>query len=387
VARIFISYRREDTAGYAGRLYDRLSQKFGCDNLFRDIDSIDYGLNFVEVIQKTVASCDVLLAVIGRQWLSSTDKQGRRRLDNPKDFVCLEIVTALERKIRVIPVLVGGASMPLSTELPDALQPLVDLNALLIGDHFHPDVDRLIKTLESVLYVPLPPVFTNSIGMEFVLIPAGIFTMGSSDVDAEAYEDEKPAHRVTISHPFYLGKYLVTQAQWVTVMERYPNAIQSHPKQPVTNVSWHDALAFIVKLSERDGGMDYFLPTEAQWEYACRAGTATPRYDSDVNAIAWYRGNSDKAPHPVGQKSPNAWGLYDMLGNAYEWCRDGRRKYTGAAVVDPLGPTDADAERVLRGGGWDRSVRRVRAANRITDHPGHRHADIGFRVASSDRRR
>jgi hypothetical protein len=109
MARIFLCYRRDDSGGYAGRLYDRLGQRFGHDNLFMDIDTIAPGLDFVEAIEKAVGTCDVLLAVIGRQWLTSTDSQGQRRLDNPEDFVRLEIVTALVRQIRVIPVLVGGA--------------------------------------------------------------------------------------------------------------------------------------------------------------------------------------------------------------------------------------------------------------------------------------
>src|SRR5262249_26526681 len=150
--------RRDDSSGHAGRLYDRLSQHFGHDNLFMDVDTIALGLDFVEVIQDAVGSCDVLLAVIGRQWLTSTDSQGERRLDNPEDFVRLEITTALERRIRVIPVLVGGTSMPRSTELPDALQPLVRRNALVVGDHFHPDVDRLIAALETVLGTTPAPI-------------------------------------------------------------------------------------------------------------------------------------------------------------------------------------------------------------------------------------
>src|SRR5215467_13810316 len=118
VARIFLSYRRDDSGGYTGRLYDRLSQHFGRDNLFMDVDTIALGLDFVEVIQDAVGVCDVLLAVIGRQWLTSADARGYRRLDNPEDFVRIEIMAALARNIRVIPVLVGGASMPRSTELP-----------------------------------------------------------------------------------------------------------------------------------------------------------------------------------------------------------------------------------------------------------------------------
>jgi formylglycine-generating enzyme required for sulfatase activity len=245
--------------------------------------------------------------VIGRQWLTSTDPQGQRRLDNPEDFVRLEITTALERRIRVIPVLVGGASMPRSTELPNMLQPLARRQALVVGDHFHPDVDRLIKVLEEVLgevqptvasspapHTALDPSFTNSIGMEFVLIPAGTFIMGSPDSDAEAQSDEKPAHRVTISQPFYLGKYPVTQAQWERVMGSRPSRFQVRPNHPMYYVSWEDVQEFLSKLNNREGRGDYRLPTEAEWEYACRAGTETPRYHPDVDAIAWYQGNSNR---------------------------------------------------------------------------------------------
>ncbi len=420
MARILLSYRRDDSSGHAGRLYDRLSQHFGRDNLFMDVDTIALGLDFVEAIQDAVGSCDVLLAVIGRQWLTSTDSQGHRRLDNPEDFVRLEITTALERGIRVIPVLVGGASMPRSIELPDVLRPLARRQALIVGDHFHPDVDRLIAALETVLGItpsareqaaepcmassgtpphntspitrsPAPPTalepsFTNSIGMEFVLIPAGTFMMGSPDSDTEAHKNEKPAHRVTISQPFYLGKYPVTQAQWEAVMGNNPGVFTGDPNRPVEYVSWNEVQEFLHMLNEREGGGDYRLPTEAQWEYACRGGTETPRYHADVNAIAWYEGNSNRQTHPVGQKLPNAWGLYDMLGNVHEWCHEGRQNYTADAVIDPIGPT-ASAVRVLRGGSWNYSAQFVRAAFRYRPLPGYRFVNLGFRCASSGRRR
>jgi hypothetical protein len=165
VARIFLNYRREDSRADAGRLYDHLSHRFGPDNIFMDVDNIPPSHDFVEVIQNAVGSCDVLLAVIGRQWLTITDPQGQRRLDNPEDFVRLEIVTALERRIRMIPVLVGGASMPRSTELPDVLQPFARCQAFVVGDRFVPDVDRLIKELEKIL------------GMEFEPSPAETLRM------------------------------------------------------------------------------------------------------------------------------------------------------------------------------------------------------------------
>jgi hypothetical protein len=147
---IFISYRREDSSGYSGRLFDRLTAQFNRDQLFMDIDAIEPGVDFVEVIERAVSSCDVLVAVIGKQWLTVTDANGRRRLDNPEDFIRLEVGTALDRGIRVIPVLVRGAEMPSSDDLPDALTSLSRRNALEISDaRWDYDVGRLIEILEK----------------------------------------------------------------------------------------------------------------------------------------------------------------------------------------------------------------------------------------------
>jgi hypothetical protein len=158
MARIFISYRREEGSGSAGRLHDRLREHFGRDNVFMDVDSIEPGLDFIEVIERTVGSCDVLIALIGRQWLTLTDADGQRRIDDPEDFVRHEIATALRRNIRVIPALIQGALMPRATHLPDNLQPLTRRNALDLSDaHFHRDVDRLIETLDRVLVPPPSP--------------------------------------------------------------------------------------------------------------------------------------------------------------------------------------------------------------------------------------
>lgn len=151
MTRIFVSYRREDSAGYAVWLYDRLRRHFGDDNLFMDVATIAPGLDFVAAIENAVGSCDVLLAVIGRRWLTVTDSGGARRLDNPKDFVRLEIATALARDIRVIPVLVDGVHMPPATELPDALQPLAHRHAYTVSERSYPDADRLIAALETVI--------------------------------------------------------------------------------------------------------------------------------------------------------------------------------------------------------------------------------------------
>jgi formylglycine-generating enzyme required for sulfatase activity len=198
---------------------------------------------------------------------------------------------------------------------------------------------------------------------------------------------EAPQHRVHISQPFYLGKYSVTQAQWEAVMGNNPSRFKGNPNHPVEQVSWFDVLAFLQKLNNLERGRDYRLPTEVQWEYACRAGTDTPRYHEDVDAIAWYSANSERQPgqtYPVGQKLPNAWGLYDMLGNVWEWCRDGKRHYTADTVTDPIGPIEARICRAIRGGVWIPSARVARAADRLSRHPRDGACCyLGFRCASS----
>ena len=150
--QIFISYRREESRWSARSLHDRLIQRFDRNQIFMDVDSVGLGEDFVKTIEETVGSCDVLIAVIGAHWLTSTDGQGDRRLDNPEDFVRMEIATALRRNIRVIPVLVDGASMPQSTDLPDDLKQLVRRNALQVGDtHFDDDCRRLVAAIEQIL--------------------------------------------------------------------------------------------------------------------------------------------------------------------------------------------------------------------------------------------
>lgn len=205
MSRIFISYRREDSAGYAGRLYDHLSQYFGEDYIFMDIDSIEPGRDFVEVIEQAVGFCDVLVAVIGKQWLTITDAAGQRRLDNPHDFVRLEIKAALERNICVIPALVREAGMPRSQDLPDDLTRLTRRNALEISDtRFNYDVDRLIGIIENVLSVsktssrgaqpasrPISGRLFAGIGASLLVVSIGVLAFlvgqksGVREIDAE----------------------------------------------------------------------------------------------------------------------------------------------------------------------------------------------------------
>ena len=197
----------------------------------------------------------------------------------------------------------------------------------------------------------------------------------------------KPAHLVTISQPFYLGKYPVTQAQWQMMMgmDSNPSEFQGNDR-PVERVSWDDVQMFLHKLNGREGVNHYRLPTEAQWEYACRAGSSTTYYFGNDTArlgeYAWYDENSGGQTHPVGQRKPNDWGLYDMHGNIWEWVQAWYRGYTEEPATDPIGPA-AGAQRVIRGGSWDDSARSARSAYRHWLLPTNLYDHLGFRCASS----
>jgi formylglycine-generating enzyme required for sulfatase activity len=230
---------------------------------------------------------------------------------------------------------------------------------------------------------------TNSIGMKLVLIPAGEFLMGSPDSDSDAQSNEKPQHRVQISRPFYLGVYEVTQAEYEKVMGTNPSQFKEcGPRGPVEIVSWDDAQVFCQKLSaladEQAAGWRYRLPTEAEWEYACRAGS-TSRFScgddySWLDNYAWSITNSGSKTHPVGEKKPNAWGLYDMHGNVWEWCLDWRSDYTPGEQKDPCGPLSGPFK-VLRGGSWQSPKALCRSATRHSASRYESDATIGFRVA------
>jgi len=216
--------------------------------------------------------------------------------------------------------------------------------------------------------------------MPFVLIPAGEFLMGSADGD----DDERPVHTVRISQPFYLGQYAVTQAQWQAVMESNPSQFTDDPNRPVENISWEEVQEFIRRLHAREGGAPYRLPTEAEWEYAARASSTTAySFGNDPRQLreyAWYYENAGGQTHPVGQLKPNAWGLYDMHGNVWEWMQDWYGPYTADAAVDPAGPSSGSA-RVLRGGSWDLDAGYCRSAYRRHLPPGyHRRDNLGFRL-------
>ena len=226
----------------------------------------------------------------------------------------------------------------------------------------------------------------NSIGMKLRLIPAGEFMMGSLGTESDRY-DEETQHRVSITKPFYLGVTEVTQEQYQKVMGTNPSEFKG-AQNPVETVNWVDAVEFCRKLSlmsaEKTAGHVYRLPTESEWEYACRAGTTTAySFGDDASRLSdygWFGGNS--GTHPVGEKKPNAWGLYDMHGNVYEWCQDWFGPYRSGLATDPTGATSG-SYRVIRGGSWYSFARNCRSADRGRYTPGYRSHYLGFRVLRS----
>ena len=238
----------------------------------------------------------------------------------------------------------------------------------------------------------------GNVTMKLTLIPAGRFLMGSPRSE-RLRVDEYPQHEVTISNPHYMGVYVVTQSQWRTVLgtgvhEQRDKESNSWPSgswplagvsadSPMYYVSWDEANQFCVTLSQKVGKV-VRLPTEAEWEYACRAGTRTRFWFGDdannLGEFAWFLKNSDANSHPVGQKKPNNWGLYDIHGNVFQWCADWYDvSYGESPVVDPRGPS-ASTGRVIRGGSWRETYRGCRSASRTSSAPFARGKDIGFRV-------
>jgi formylglycine-generating enzyme required for sulfatase activity len=256
----------------------------------------------------------------------------------------------------------------------------------------------LSATLEKIdRPVQGKPWAVPELGLELVPISAGTFKMGSPPDEADRDEDEGPQTEVTLSMAFWLGKDVVTQEEWKAIMNTTieqqrekagkDESLQGEgPNYPVYFVSWDEAMEFCRKLTAREkeagrlpDAYEFTLPTEAQWEYACRAGTAGS-FAGPIGDLAWYDTNSDGHMHEVGQKQANPWGLQDMPGNVWEWCLDWEGAYPGGQVTDYAGP-DSGEKRVNRGGEWAGEANLCRSARRASDGPGFRYRAMGFRVA------
>jgi formylglycine-generating enzyme required for sulfatase activity len=434
MSKVFISYRRDDSAGYAHAIHSRLVQHFSKDQVFMDVDTVEPGVDFVRAIEKAVGECDVLVVLIGKRWVG--EPGGTSRLDNTKDYVRLEVSTALARDIRVIPVLVDGMTMPNEDSLPPPVQPITRRNAIEISNtRFNYDVEQLVTAVRKVLASSeakrkpdednlrrieeerrlarqeatklesapqkeegkLKPgtVFRDTLkdgsqGPEMVVVPAGMFKMG----DMQGSPDEGPVHTVRIAKPFAVGRYPITfdEYDWFTSATGRPSPHDQgwgRGRQPAINVSWNGAVEYAKWLSTQTGKR-YRLPTEAEWEYAARAGTKTNYWwgNEMKSRMANCRGGDSrwggKQTSPVGSFQPNPFGLYDTAGNVFEYVEDcWHENYEGA-------PTDGSAwleanggdcgSRVTRGGSWYANPVNLHASFRVWN-PVDGHYTIGFRLA------
>jgi formylglycine-generating enzyme required for sulfatase activity len=302
------------------------------------------------------------------------------------------------------------------TSAGELVRHLLKAQQAVVPDQFiHGWTTAQVQTLQQQVAeaLGLPVVFRDKFrdggeGPELVVIPGGAFTMGSSKNDKQAYEDEQPPHRVTVS-TCYLMQFPVTRGLYQAVLGKGPSEWEERKDEkrlPANYVTWFDAVRFCNALSERCGlqpcyqikgeqvewnrqAEGYRLPTEAEWEYTVRAGTATSWFCGDdeklLGRYAWYAENSSSNIHPVGEKEPNPWGLYDMMGNVWEWCWDWYGPYGADAVVDPVGP-DGAGRRVLRGGAYWDEARNLRSALRLRLEPEVRSDAIGFRCVRAARR-
>jgi formylglycine-generating enzyme required for sulfatase activity len=221
-------------------------------------------------------------------------------------------------------------------------------------------------------------VMIAGVEMRFRYCVPGRFLMGSPQSEFGRSNDEGPVHEVVFTRGFWMAEVPVTQRLWEAVAGSNPSEFKTADR-PVEYVRWSDCDGWLRKANSMTGGLNLRFPTEAEWEYAARAGTAGPRY-GDLDAIAWHRGNSAAETHEVKSKKANEWGLHDMLGNVWEWCSDWHGQYPTGRVTGPKGRSSG-SYRVIRGGSWDSVAGDVRSAGRFGNHPGYRRSSLGFRPA------
>jgi formylglycine-generating enzyme required for sulfatase activity len=333
--RIFISYRRKDSAREVGRIRDRLKTAFGEQSVFRDLVDIPSGVDFRTVLEQETTGCDVMLVIIGPLWVSITDDQGNKRLSNPGDWTRIEVETGLRRleegTVRVFPILVQNAVTPSASELPESLRQLMNQNAISIHDdpYFDFDMDRLIQDIKnSISYHPAEKI--EYFEPQTIYIPGGPFSMGSQPGEGIPAH-ETPQHEVNL--PAYcIGKFPVTNDQYFDFVDQTGTAVapmmgwegqrvpEGRGSYPVVGITWYEALAYCNWLSDKTG-RSYSLPTEAQWEKACRGrNNFTFPWGDEFDPKRSNYGCSTLAA--VGAYPPqNDFGCFDLVGNVRQWTR------------------------------------------------------------------
>ncbi|OQA32944.1 MAG: Serine/threonine-protein kinase pkn1 [Betaproteobacteria bacterium ADurb.Bin341] len=456
MTKIFVSYRRDESQEIAGRIARRLQERLGPGSILCDAGEPPLGVNIRKHFAERIGPCDVLLAIMGKHWLTPSE-DGSSSLHEPFDCQRVAIESALAAGVPVVPVYVDGAARAQESDLPASLAELALLSGLSINDgpDFMNQMERLIRGINAFIRpstggaqakadeagsgVQAPAVVSRieelrraereirqntrrillarsappkaggmhtlrdiPIAPELLIIPAGRFLMGSPESEAERRENEGPQHEVVIRR-FAIGKFAVTFDEYDAYCRATGNPLPEDEgwgrgRRPVINVSWEDAQGYIQWLNHEAraelGDQYYRLPTEAEWEYVCRAGTTTPfftgetistdqaNFDGNYSYGSGSKGRSLKATVEVGSYPPNPWGLYDMLGNTWEWVEDRfHDNYRGAPTDGSAWEIGKTENRVLRGGSWDSIPGCVRSAYRNMNAQGSCCSFDGFRIA------
>jgi formylglycine-generating enzyme required for sulfatase activity len=364
-----------------------------------DIWELPPGRPWTKLLEKQIEQINSVAVFVGENGLGPWQE--------PEIYAFLS--EFVKRECSVIPVLLPTA--PSKPQLPLFLRqftwvdfrksdpaPMYQLRWGITGKKPDQPINFKAQT-NPVASTIITEILPKGILLEMVKIPAGSFLMGTEEAEVirlckeyetDRYKCEMPQHRVNLKE-FYLGKYPVTQEQYQAIMGKNPSNFKDNPKNPVEEVSWNDAQAFCKKLSEKTG-KNYRLSSEAEWEYACRAGTQTRYYFGDnaelLGEYAWYNENSGSKTHPVGQKKPNNWGLYDMSGNVWEWCEDVWHQNYENASKDGSSWNENNSQasfRTIRGGSWRRNPWYCRSAYRYFSPSVNRYDLIGFRVVCAVR--
>jgi formylglycine-generating enzyme required for sulfatase activity len=404
--KIFISYRRADSTYLIGRIRDRLTTAFGQGSVFRDLDDIPAGIDFRTVLEKETKECNAMLVVIGPQWAGITDAKGNKRLFDPGDYTRIEVETGLhglaEKRTAVIPVLVMNATMPASSELPESLAQLTYQNAISIRNDpdFNNDIERLIRDIRRAQGYAEEDISTQYFEPKTVYIAQGPFWMGSPALEGIPIY-ETPQHEVILS-AFRIGKYPVTNIQYEHFVsqtkievprqlgwdgQKVPKGLENHP---VTGVTWDEARAYCEWLSHATG-RQYLLPSEAQWEKACRGGNKSLfPWGNEFDARRCNHGQSSVSPVDT-YPAQNEFGCFDLVGNILQWTCTLWEQETAPQVTpypwkeDGRNNLNANREtpRVLRGSTIKDDYLCHRCSARRGDFPGRRGyvgARYGFRV-------